>query len=240
MHNDSEHAMLNFRQHVCRLICQRVIIDLTLIATARAAIKALTVSYASNFLNLSGKRFKTGGYFNVIKTAARTSSVSVNSGFTIDGYWLAPFAEAIRFASVWIGLWLVVRFLSIIVFVILISRLRTIVFLVVALISRLLRIRFAARFLLLGGLCLQPVGGVLLQLPELVLEALLFVLILLELGLLSLFFCLDFLFLRHKLFDGGTNALLVLLRALHDLRSINSLVAQSLVKLLQIADLAID
>ena len=161
--------------------------------------------------------------------------------FTIDGYWLAPIAEAFRFASVWIGLGLVVRFLSIILFVIfLISWLLTIVFLVVALISRLLRIRFAARFLLLGGLCLQPVGGVLLQLPELVLEALLVVLILLELGLFNLLSCLGFLILRHKLFDGSTNALLVLLRAIHDLRSINSIVAQSLVKLLQVADLAID
>ena len=63
---------------------------------------------------------------------------------------------------------------------------------------------------------------------------------LLELGLLSLLSCLGFLLLRLKLFDGGANALLVLLRALHDLRSINSLVAQSLVKLLQVADLASD
>ena len=63
---------------------------------------------------------------------------------------------------------------------------------------------------------------------------------LLELGLLSLLSCLGFLLLRLKLFDGGANALLVLLRALHDLRSINSFVAQSLVKLLQVADLASD
>ena len=64
--------------------------------------------------------------------------------------------------------------------------------------------------------------------------------LLLELGLLSLLSCLGFLRLRHKLFDGSTNALLVLLRALHDLRSINFFVAQSLVKLLQVANLAID
>ena len=63
---------------------------------------------------------------------------------------------------------------------------------------------------------------------------------LLELGLLSLLSCLGFLLLRLKLFDGSTNTLLVLLRALHDLLSINSFVAQSLVKLLQIADLTSD